>query len=310
MNNHEMTLTNQKELDLTHPKGTRELGTEEHRIILGDALEALDIVANGSCALIFVDPPYNIGKQFRNFEDRWDSDEEYLCWCYKWLDACIEKLTPDGSIYVMMSTQNMPHIDLYLRQRLTILSRIVWHYDSSGVQAKKYFGSTYEPIIHAVVDKKRYCFNADEIQVEARTGATRKLIDYRKPIPTEYASTKVPGNVWYVPRVRYRMSEYEDHPAQKPEALLERIILASSRPGDCVLDPFSGTFTTSAVAQRLGRRSIGIELSKEYVGVGLRRLGLAKELDGVKLLPIQKNFARKQKRMPVGGPSSLQLELS
>ena len=156
---------------------------------------------------------------------------------------------------------------------MTIKSRIVWYYDSSGVQARTHYGSLYEPILFAVKDEKNYTFNADDIRVEAKTGAQRKLIDYRKPVPTVYNSTKVPGNVWEIPRVRYRMAEYEDHPSQKPEALLDRIVRASNNLGDVVLDPFSGTFTTSAVAQRLGRRTIGIELEEKYIQIGLRRLG-------------------------------------
>jgi site-specific DNA-methyltransferase (adenine-specific) len=140
------------------------------------------------------------------------------------------------------------------------------------VQAKRYFGSLYEPILYCVKDKRNYTFNADDILVEAKTGAERRLIDYRKPIPSMYNSQKVPGNVWEIPRVRYRMDEYENHPTQKPVALLERIILASSNPGDLVLDPFSGTFTTSFVAQKWGRQSIGIEIDEEYIKIGLRRL--------------------------------------
>ena len=143
---------------------------------------------------------------------------------------------------------------------------------TAGVQAKKYFGSLYEPILFCVKDEKKYCFNNDEIRVEAKTGAKRKLIDYRKPVPAQYNSTKVPGNVWEFPRVRYRMEEYENHPAQKPVALLERIIKASSNKGDIVLDPFSGTFTTSFVCEKLGRKSIGIEIDKVYYQIGLRRV--------------------------------------
>jgi site-specific DNA-methyltransferase (adenine-specific) len=141
-----------------------------------------------------------------------------------------------------------------------------------GVQAKKYYGSLYEPILFCVKDEKNYCFNVSDILVEAKTGAKRKLIDYRKPIPTQYNSTKVPGNVWEFPRVRYRMNEYENHPSQKPMALLERIIKASSNEGDVVLDPFSGTFTTSFVCKELGRKSIGIEIDNKYYNIGLRRV--------------------------------------
>lgn len=259
----------------------------------GNALDVLSSLPNQSVDLIFADPPYNIGKTYVNFKDKWSSDDAYVAWCEEWLTLCVEKLTPRGSLYVMASTQSMPYIDMYLRNRMHILSRIMWHYDSSGVQAKKYFGSLYEPILHCVKDPNAYTFNADEVMVEAKTGAKRKLIDYRKKTPTVYNSKKVPGNVWYFPRVRYRMSEYENHPSQKPEALLERIILASSNENDVVLDPFAGTFTTCAVAKKLKRRSIGIELQEDYVKIGLRRLGIVKKYKGEILRPLIKNHVRK-----------------
>jgi len=106
---------------------------------------------------------------------------------------------------------------------------------------------------------KKYTFNSDEILVEAKTGSKRKLIDYRKTPPQPYNTKKVPGNVWYYPRVRYRMSEYENHPTQKPTALLERIIKASTNEGDAVLDPFSGTFTTSYVARNLNAKVLELK---------------------------------------------------
>ena len=252
----------------------------------GDVLDILTReVPDRSIDLIFADPPYNIGKNFIDLPDKWGSDESYLEWCYKWLELCIKKLKSNGSMYVMTATQHMPYFDIFLRDKVTILSRIVWYYDSSGVQAKKYFGSLYEPILHCVKDKNNYTFNSEDISVEAKTGAIRKLIDYRKSIPTVYNSKKVPGNVWEIHRVRYRMDEYENHPTQKPVALLERIIKASSNEGDIVLDPFSGTFTTSFVAMQLKRKSIGIEIQEEYVKIGLRRLQIMSEYNG---MPLQK----------------------
>lgn len=259
----------------------QKFGTELHKVILGDALQALKTeIADNSIDLIFADPPYNIGKNFNGHKDKWDSDENYLEWCYEWLLLCIQKLKPNGSFYVMSSTQFMPYFDLFLRNKLTILSRLVWYYDSSGVQAKKYYGSMYEPILFCVKDPNNYIFNADDILVEAKTGAKRKLIDYRKKTPQIYNAQKVPGNVWEFPRVRYRMEEYENHPTQKPICLLERIIKASSNVGATILDPFSGTFTTSFVAKSLNRNSIGIELQDEYVKIGLRRLNLMTEFNG------------------------------
>lgn len=253
-------------------------------MIWGDAQAALDeFVDDCSVDLVFADPPYNIGKNFNGNKERWNSDEAYLEWCYTWLELCIQKIKPCGSFYVMTATQNMPFFDLFLRKRMHVISRIVWSYDSSGVQAKKHFGSLYEPILFCVKDKKNYTFNSSDILVEAKTGARRKLIDYRKPTPQRYNDKKVPGNVWAFPRVRYRMEEYENHPTQKPVALLERIIKASSNPGDLILDPFSGTFTTSFVAKKLGRKSIGIEKDNSYMQTGLRRLQIRTTYEGKKL---------------------------
>jgi len=126
-----------------------------HKIIWGDAIEALrSEVADSSVDLIFADPPYNIGKDFHGQKDRWPNDKVYLEWCHVWIDLCIRKLRPTGSFYLMASTQCMPFLDIYVRARLAIMSRVVWFYDSSGVQAKRYFGSLYEPILFCVKDSE------------------------------------------------------------------------------------------------------------------------------------------------------------
>lgn len=261
-----------------------------HKIIQGDALEELKKIKDESIDLIFADPPYNIGKNFNGYKDKWSSKELYLDWCYSWLDLCIQKLKPNGSFYVMTSTQFMPYFDIFLSEKLSILSRIIWNYDSSGVQAKKHYGSMYEPILFCVKDPNNYTFNSENILVEAKTGSKRKLIDYRKNPPQPYNTKKIPGNVWNFSRVRYRMEEYENHPTQKPVALIERIIRASSNSGDTVLDPFSGTFTTSYTAKKLNRHSIGIELHEDYIEIGLRRAGIKLELNGKVLKKEVKNF--------------------
>jgi site-specific DNA-methyltransferase (adenine-specific) len=268
---------------------------QNSKIIQGNSLDVLSSeVPDNSVDLIFVDPPYNIGKNFNGHKDKWATDEDYLTWCYEWINLCINKLKSNGSMYIMTSTQFMPYFDIFIRKRMTILSRLIWYYDSSGVQAKKYYGSMYEPILFCVKNPDDYTFNANDILVEAKTGAKRKLIDYRKNPPQAYNSEKVPGNVWEFARVRYRMDEYENHPTQKPIALLERIIKASSNVDDTVLDPFSGTFTTSYVAKQFGRKSIGIELQEEYVKIGLRRLNLADEYKGEKLQKEVRTFENKK----------------
>jgi len=142
------------------------------------------------------------------------------------------------------------------------------------VQAKRRFGSSWEPILHMTKSKTAYTFNSKDILVEAKTGSKRKLIDYRNSPPRPYNNEKVPSNVWEIPRVRFKMEEYEDHPTQKPHALLERIILASSDQEDTVLDPFSGSFSTGYACKKLRRKFIGFDISEEYVKIGIRRLAL------------------------------------
>ncbi|PZO52011.1 MAG: adenine-specific DNA-methyltransferase [Phormidesmis priestleyi] len=266
---------------------------DSHTIIHGDALENLQRLEPASVDLIFADPPYNIGKNFDGLVENW-STTDFLSWTYQWIEACDRVLKPKGSFYLMNSTENMPYLDIKCRQHFYIKSRIVWAYDSSSVQAKKYFGSMYEPILMLTKHEKDYTFNADAIKVEAKTGTKRQLIDYRKNPPQPYSTDKVPGNVWNFSRVRFKMEEYENHPTQKPEALLQRIILASSNPGEVVLDPFSGSFSTSAVAKRLGRKSIGIEINEAYVKIGIRRLGIPSDYSAEALI---KTKRRKTKNL-------------
>jgi site-specific DNA-methyltransferase (adenine-specific) len=237
-----------------------------------DCLLALKDIKDKSIDLIFADAPYNIGKDFGNDSDKWKDYKEYLKWCYNWIDECFRILKDNGTFYIMTSTQYMPYLDVYVSENYNVVNRIVWTYDSSGVQAKNKFGSLYEPIIMCTkTSKSKYTFNAEDIMVEAKTGSERKLIDYRKNPPQPYNTRKVPGNVWNMNRVRFRMAEYQNHPTQKPEELLKRIILASSNKDDVVLDPFSGSFTTCKVALDLGRKCIGIELNPEYFENGLKR---------------------------------------
>lgn len=251
------------------------MSNDDSIVILGDSLNVLKDINSVSIDLIFADPPYGLGKDFGNNSDCFEGLQEYQEWCQLWIDECMRILKPDGTMYFMSSTQYMPALDQYVSNKYHVINRIIWTYDSSGVQSKKKFGSLYEPILMVSKnDNSKYTFNYEDILVEAKTGAERKLIDYRKTSPQPYNTKKIPGNVWYFNRVRFKMEEYENHPTQKPEALLERIILASSNKDDIVLDPFSGSFSTSSVALKLGRKAIGIDINKEYFKIGLRRTGI------------------------------------
>lgn len=261
--------------------------------ILGDSLTIMKSMKSNSVDLIFADEPYNIGKNFGNNYDSWDSTEDYINWNKEWISEAMRILKDSGTIYIMTATQFMPFIDVFMQSEYNVLSRIVWSYDSSGVQSKKMFGSLYEPILIGNKSSKNpFTFNSEDILVEAKTGAKRKLMDYRKNPPRPYNTSKVPGNVWTFSRVRYRMKEYENHPTQKPEELLERVIKASSNTGDIIFDPFAGSFTTGAVARRLGRQNISIDMNEDYYKIGLRRLEITSNYKGEEL---QKDLKRKTK---------------
>ena len=265
--------------------GFEEVHNENSMAILGDCVNVLKNMKSNSVNLIFADAPYNIGKDFGNNSDKWNSVQTYIEWCKKWIDECLRVLTENGTMYFMTATQHMPYLDIYATEKYNVLCRIVWAYDSSGVQSKKLYGSLYEPILMINKSSKaEYVFNHQDIMIEAKTGAKRKLIDYRKNPPQPYNTEKVPGNVWEFNRVRFKMDEYENHPTQKPELLLERIIKASSNKGDVVLDPFSGSFTTSSVAVKLGRVAVGIDLNEEYFEIGLRRTGITTTYKGKTLI--------------------------
>ena len=253
--------------------------------ILGDCISVMRQIKDKTIDLIFADAPYGIGKDFGNDSDKWNNVQEYVSWCKSWIDECMRILKDNGTMYLMTATQHMPYLDVYISETYNVLCRIVWTYDSSGVQSKKMYGSLYEPILMCNKSKKsNYTFNYTDILVEAKTGAKRKLIDYRKTPPQPYNTQKVPGNVWDFNRVRFKMNEYENHPTQKPESLLERIIKASSNEGDVVLYPFAGSFTTSAVATTMSRNAIGIELNRDFYEIGIRRTGIAQEYDGKLLI--------------------------
>jgi len=262
----------------------RYYGNETTLVVHDDSLNVLKGIKDNSIDLIFADPPYNIGKEF---EKELMEKEEYIKWCETWIDECMRILKRSGTFYLIAATQFMPYLDVYISSKYFVMARIIWYYDSSGVQAKRYFGSLYEPILMVVKDKSKFIFNSDEVMVDAKTGKQRNLIDYRGKIPKRYSTKKVMGNVWYIPRVRYKMPEYENHPTQKPEKLLDIIIRASSKENQIVLDPFAGSFTTCAVANKLKRKSIGIEKNEEYVKIGIRRLGISNVYNGEQLLKVK-----------------------
>ena len=263
-------------------------------VICSDSLDVLPNIKDNIFNLIFADPPYNIGKKFGKTKEKW-SKADYLSWCYQWIDECMRILKDNGVFCFMTATQFMPYLDCYISDRYDVFSRVIWHYDSSGVQSKNNFGSLYEPILF-VTKSKDITFNREYAMTDTITGKVKKLIDYRKTPPKQYNTKKIIGNVWYIPRVRYMMDEYETHPTQKPEKLLERIIQIFTKENDLVLDPFAGTFTTCAIAKRLNRNSIGIEKEEEYYKIGIRRMDIADVYKGKPLVKTKKRLTRNKSK--------------
>jgi site-specific DNA-methyltransferase (adenine-specific) len=244
----------------------------KHKIIEADIFDGLAEVQEGSVNLAYIDAPYNTGvKNYEGWLDSWDTEEEYINWCYEWLAVVLTKLKPDASIYAMFGTAATPYIDIWLRSRMTIKSRIIWHYPSSGSAAKNHYTQLHEPILHCVMNPADYTFNSADIAIPSKTGLSGK-IDRRKKIPAPYAKTKCPGNVWDFTRVNPKSKEYQPFPTQKPEALLNRVILASSNPGDTVLDLFAGSFTCGTVCKKLKRKSISVEHDTAYCRQGIKRM--------------------------------------
>ncbi len=239
----------------------------DHLIHLGDCINVLDKIDDKSCRLIFADPPYNMGKNFGNNNDKWESGADYADWCVKWIKKCIDKLTDDGSIMIMGHPRYASYLIPYLDKKLHYVNQIIYYY-TDGMPEKKNFEKRYEVIMYYRKDKNNFVFNVDDVRVPLKR--------YDK---TSNPNGKNPNDVWQIHRVRWNSKERVNtndgkiaHLAQKPIRLLRRIILATTNKEDLILDPFLGTGTTMTASKELSRKSIGIEINPEYANIALNRL--------------------------------------
>lgn len=229
-------------------------------IINGDALELLKKVKSESIDLVVADPPYNLGKDYGNNSDNKCFDS-YLAFTKEWLLQAHRVLKPNGTIYVFMGVRFISYLYSALEQdnKMLFNSWITWHY-TQGIGKKKGFSPRHDDIL-MFTKSKNFTFNLDNIRIPQK--------HYRS---INNMSGANPGDVWQFSHVHYSNPEREKHPTQKPEALLERMILASSNEGDVVLDPFAGSGTTLKVCQVLGRNCTGFELNRDYVDLIKNRL--------------------------------------
>jgi site-specific DNA-methyltransferase (adenine-specific) len=242
-----------------------------NKIICGDCIEVLGKVCEPFADLIFADPPFNIGYKYDKYKDE-VKKEKYIAWTKDWMTACKKVLKPHSSFYIAIGDDYAANVKIIADElRLFMRNWIIWHY-TFGQQTKDKFARSHTHIFYFVNDKKNFTFNDHAVRVPS----DRQLIYDDKRANN---AGKMPDDVWDGhSRVCGTFKERTGwHPCQMPESLLKRIIAVSSRPGDCILDPFSGSGTTAAAAYQLDRNYVGIEISEKYVENANERLAKLKE---------------------------------
>jgi site-specific DNA-methyltransferase (adenine-specific) len=236
------------------------VSTTEARLIVGDAIAAMASLPDASVDLVIADPPYNLGKDFGNNLDE-KAWADYLAFTRAWLAEAVRLLTPTGSLYAFMGVRFVGQLQRLLEAEfhLNFNGWITWHY-TQGMGRKRGFSPRHEDILYFTRGPD-FTFNLDDVRVPQKY--------YRRRNNMTGAN---PGDVWQFSHVHYCSAERMPHPTQKPEALIERIVRASSNAGDLVLDPFVGSGTTVRVAAVLGRRSIGIDVNADYIAMAGARL--------------------------------------
>jgi modification methylase len=257
-------------------------------IFQGDCIAALEKLPSASVDVIFADPPYNLqlnGDLHRPdhskvdaVDDHWDQFESFQAYddfTRAWLLACRRVLKPNGTIWVIGSYHNIFRVGTQLQDLgYWILNDIIWRKSNPMPNFRgRRFGNAHETLIWASksADVKNYTFNYETMK--AANDDVQMRSDWLFPLCTGHE----------------RLKDEQDaklHPTQKPESLLARLIMASSKPGDVILDPFFGTGTTGAVAKKLGRHYVGIEREKTYLEAARKRIDAIETLDQTLLKPV------------------------
>jgi site-specific DNA-methyltransferase (adenine-specific) len=280
--NHTLTLSDderdvlrQKLTVITAPASPQQI---TDKTLQQDLFGALPLLPRQFADLIIIDPPYNLSKNFDKLKFRSTDDDTYVKYVESWLPQVVQLLKPSGSLYVCCDWRSSAAIYSVLSRLMTIKNRITWQREK-GRGAKTNWKNAMEDIWFAVQNDKDYYFDVESVMQRRRV-----LAPYRvdgKPKDWEETQsgnfrTTYPSNFWDDISIPYwSMPENTDHPTQKPEKLLAKLILASCPVGGMVFDPFLGSGTTSVVAKKLGRHYCGVELNEEYALLAEKRLALA-----------------------------------
>jgi len=284
-------VTNVQEV-YSHPHGS---------LFVGDCVEWLASLASASVDLIFADPPYNIKKaDWDNFE----SQEQYISWSMRWIEQAARALKHTGTLYVCGFSEVLADLKHPASRFFPGCRWIVWHYKNKANLGSDW-GRSHESILH-LRKSRQFTFNVDDIRIPY--GAhTLKYPIHPQAVTSQYGKQARRDHVWVphekgakckdvieIPTTCNGMGEKTPHPTQKPEELLRKLVLASSNPGDLVIDPFSGSGTTLVVAEQLERRWMGCDLSYEYCTWAIDRLERVEDWPVEKWVEMDRETARRR----------------
>jgi len=246
-------------------------------VICGDAFQTLPSLEKNSFDLLFADPPYNLSKNFGTEQFRQTSLDLYEQWLESWIADCAKLMRPTASIYICGDWRSASPIQRIGTKYFKLQNRITWEREK-GRGAKRNWKNAAEDIWFFTVSDD-YVFNVDAVQLKRKVIApyteNGRPKDWSQSSEGNFRLTH-PSNLWTDLTVPFwSMSENTDHPTQKPEKLLAKIILASSNDGSRILDPFLGSGTTAVVAKKLNRKFVGIEADEQYCLLAQKRLALA-----------------------------------
>ncbi|MGU9977484.1 MAG: DNA-methyltransferase [Candidatus Oxydemutatoraceae bacterium WSBS_2016_MAG_OTU14] len=247
----------------------------ENKTIHQDIFEAIDYLPDSFVDLVFVDPPYNLNKTFNLSSFKEMEPGKYEQWLDSWLVKIIRILKPHASIYICGDWESSGAIFNVAKKYFKIKNRITFEREK-GRGAKSNWKNCSEDIWFCTLSDQ-YHFDVDAVKIKRKVIAPYKNKngapkDWKDNSDGKYRMTH-PSNVWTDITIPFwSMPENTDHPTQKPEKLVAKVILASSKPNDIVFDPFLGSGTTSVVAQKLGRRYVGIEIDEAYCCLTEKRL--------------------------------------
>lgn len=272
----EMATFSAATLQLSHTASVEEVSD---RVINQDFRDACPLLPRSFVDLLILDPPYNLTKDFNGHVFRAQEAEEYTAWFEGMLSAMMSMLRPNASIYVCSDWRTSTLVYPVLDRHLHVRNRITWEREK-GRGAKANWKNNTEDIWFCTRDDD-YTFNVEAVKLKRKVIAPYRHEDGEPKDWDESANGNYrlthPSNLWSDITIPFwSMPENTDHPTQKPEKLIAKLVLASSLPGDLVFDPFLGSGTTAVVANKLGRRFCGIELDKEYCCWALKRLQAAK----------------------------------